>query len=69
MGMSQDEIDRRYALGQKAAEVWNDTHRGRVKPTTKQKDILIDAYWAGSLPRVKDYCLYQWVEDGCPAIV
>ncbi len=67
--MSQEEMDRRFKLGEQAAAVWQETYRGRVRPTTKQKDILIDAYWAGCLPRTKDYCLYQWVEDGCPAII
>lgn len=69
MSMSEAEFARRCKLGDEAAEVWKATHRGRVRPTTKQKDILRDAYWSGCLPRTKDYCLYQWVEDNFPEII
>lgn len=69
MSMSEAEFERRTKLGNEAADVWIATHRGRVRPTTKQKDILRDAYWSSCLPRTKDYDLYQWVEDNFPEIV
>ena len=70
--MSEAEFARRKKIGDEAYDIWvNQTKRGRVRPTTKQRDVLLDAYWLGCLPRDKDggSSIYQWVEDNFPTII
>jgi hypothetical protein len=72
MAMSDEEFARKKKLGDEAYDIWvNRTHRGRVRPTSKQRDVLNAAYWAGCLPREKDggSSIYQWVEDNFPEII
>jgi hypothetical protein len=62
-------VQQRFELRAQAKEIWFEvTKRGRVKPTTKQRDILNQAYWAGVLPNDRDYSVDQWVEDNYPII-
>lgn len=71
MGMSEAEWLRCKKLGDEAYDIWvNQTKRGIVRPTSKQREVLVSAYWAGCLPREKNgSSVYQWVEDNFPAIV
>lgn len=56
-------------LRQEAEWVWLEgTRRGRVRPTLGERAVLIAAYAVGLLPADPDHSVYQWVEDGCPAI-
>lgn len=53
-------------LALRALETWR-RYRGTDKhPTQEDMDTLRNAYWAGCLPKDPDYCVAQWVEDGCP---
>lgn len=59
----------RLALGSQAKEIWFDvTKRGRVRPTSKQRDIMTQAYHCDVLPVDRDYSVHQWVEDNFPTI-
>lgn len=61
--------DEKMKLKQQVADIWLvDTRRGRVRPTTKQRELLTEAYHVDVLPVDKDYSLHQWVEDNFPAI-
>lgn len=58
------------SLREEAGDIWrNRTLRGRVRPTTKQRDVLNLAYHVGVLPRDEDHSVAQWVEDNFPEIV
>ena len=63
MGLNKQE------LREAAQSILEKTHYGRVRPTSKERDVLIDAYWATCLPKHTVYSLYQWVEDGFPTII
>lgn len=73
MGMTETEFARKKKLGDEVYEIWTtQLHHGKIRPTRKQKDKFIEAYWAGVLPRLdpnKSTSLYQWVEDNFPEII
>lgn len=58
----------KVALKSRALQVWR-RHRGRdTSPTQDERDVLVQAYYAGVLPRDPDFSVSQWVEDGCPPL-
>lgn len=64
-----DRAEYRIKLAKEVEDIWlNATRRGRVRPTTKQRDLLTEAYHSNVLPKDKDYSLHQWVEDNFPEI-
>lgn len=67
--MSTERMQKKRELTEQAQNIWtNTTKRGRVRPTSKERDVLVSAYHMGVLPKDKDYSVYQWVEDNFPTI-
>ena len=59
----------RLELKDKALKVWR-RYRGRdARPTQLERDLLLQAYYTGALPRDPDYSVSQWVEDGFPPFI
>lgn len=53
-------------LKERAKVIWYKTDRGHTKLTREERATMLEAYWAGALPKDPDYDVGQWVEDGCP---
>ncbi len=50
-----------------ARRLWR-KYRNGGRPTSDERDTLLEAYYASVLPRDPDYSVYQWVEDGFPEL-